>query len=266
MLDPCPLFDYRTPMHDSDKPASWRARIGTVIPVSNTTNETEFNRLKPDGVTVHFTRVPLHPDPAADDFTTMLDDVEQAASELATAGADVIAYGCTSGSMVCPADRLIGRMEQAAGRPSLSTAGAILEALGALGVHRIAMATPYTDAVNQKERAFLERNGFEVCAIKGLGLGGSLEKIQKISRVAPADVYDHARSVDRPDAEAVLICCTDFGTADVLQALEDALGKPVLSSNSATFWAALRRAGIQDTIKGYGSLLSASLDSPAAAT
>lgn len=253
-------------MHESERPAGWRARIGTVIPVSNTTNETEFNRLKPDGVTVHFTRVALHADPAADDFQTMLDDVEHAAGELAAAGADVIAYGCTSGSMACPADRLIGRMEKAAGKPSLSTAGAILEALAALGVRRIAMATPYTDAVNEKERGFLERHGFEVVAIKGLGLSGSLEKIQQISRVPPADVYRHASSVDRPDAEAVLICCTDFGTADVLQPLEDALGKPVLSSNSATFRAALRRAGINDRIEGYGRLLSVTLDSPAAAT
>ncbi len=253
-------------MHESDRPAGWRVRIGTIVPVSNTTNETEFNRLKPDGVTVHFTRVALHADPAADDFQTMLDDVGHAAGELAAAGADVIVYGCTSGSMACPADRLIGRMERAAGKPSLSTAGAILEALAALGARRIAMATPYTDAVNEKERAFLERNGFDVVAIKGLGLGGSLENIQKISRVAPADVYDHASSVDRPDADAVLICCTDFGTADVLQPLEDALGKPVLSSNSATFRAALRRAGIDDAIEGYGRLLSASLDSPAATT
>ena len=240
----------------SDKSASWRARIGTIVPVTNTTNETEFNRLKPDGVTVHFTRVPLHLDPATDDFATMLDDAERASGELAAANADVIAYGCTSRSMVCPADRLIGRMEQAAGRPALSTAGAILEALDALGVRHIAMATPYTDATNEEEREFLERNGYQVTAIKGLGLGGSLEKSQQISRVAPSDVYDHARSVDSADAEALLICCTDFGTADILQPLENALGKPVLSSNSATFWAALRRVGIDDSIDGYGRLLT----------
>jgi len=234
---------------ESERPAGWRARIGTVIPVSNTTNETEFNRMKPDGVTVHFTRVALHSDPAADDFATMLDDVERASGELAAAGADVIAYGCTSGSMACPADRLIGRMERASGKPSLSTAGAILDALSALGVRRVAVATPYTDATNEKERAFLERNGVEVAAIAGLGLGGSLAKIQKISRVPPRDVYAHARAVDRPDAGALLICCTDFGTADVLQPLENELGKPVLSSNSATFRAALLAAGVAQRIE-----------------
>jgi len=232
-------------------------RIGTIVPVSNTTNEVEFNRFKPAGVTVHFTRVPLEADPAADDFRSMLGAAGRAAEELAATGADVINYGCTSGSMACPSDRLLGAIETASGKPALSTAGAILDALAALGLKRIAMATPYVDATNEKERGFIERHGFEVSAIKGLGLGGSLERIQMISRIPPADVYAHAKSVDSTDAEALLICCTDFGTADVVQPLEDELGKPVISSNTASFWAALRRAGIDQPIEGYGRLLSA---------
>ena len=244
-------------MNFSDKSASWRARIGTIIPVSNTTNEIEYNRMKPDGVTTHFTRVPLESNPAADDFAGMLDQAGQAAAELSAAGADVIAYGCTSGSMACPANRLLGAMEATSGLPVFSTAGAILEALVALGVKRVAMATPYIDATNDKEKAYIERHGFGVTKIAGLGLGGSLEKIQKISRVSPSDAFDHVRSVDSDDADAVLICCTDFGTADILQPLENELGKPVLSSNSASFWAALRRSGIDEKISGYGRLLTA---------
>ena len=53
------------------KPGGWRARIGVIVPPSNTVNETEFNRLKPDGVTFHFARSPLHADPAVDDFAEM---------------------------------------------------------------------------------------------------------------------------------------------------------------------------------------------------
>ncbi|MDA1326445.1 MAG: decarboxylase, partial [Proteobacteria bacterium] len=66
-----------------------------------------------------------------------------------------------------------------------------------------------------------------------------------------------AKSADRADAKALLICCTDFGTADVVQTLEDELGKPVITSNTATFWAALRGAGIERPIKGYGRLFAA---------
>ncbi len=237
-----------------ERPASWRARIGTIIPVSNTTNETEFNRMKPDGVTVHFTRVPLHGNPAEDDFQDMLSHAGDASEGLAAAGADVIAYGCTSGSMICPADRLIGTMEDASGKPAISTAGAIIQALKALGIKRLSMATPYSDATNEKECAFIERHGFEVVAMKGLGLGRTLEKIQKMSRVSPSEIYAHAKSVDREDSEAILICCTDFGSAGVVEDLEKDLGKPVITSNTASFWGALRRAGIDDKIEGYGQL------------
>lgn len=242
-------------MSETTRPAGWRTRIGTIVPVSNTTNEVEFNRMKPDGVTVHFTRVPIESSPAEDDFKTMLDEAGRASTELAAAGADVIAYGCTSGSMACPADRLLGAMEDSSGKAALTTAGAILKALEALGAKRISMATPYTDATNAKEKAFIERHGFEVADIKGLGLGGSLEKIQKISRISSSEIYDHAKSVDQPDSDALLICCTDFGSADVVQALEDELGKPVLTSNTATLWAALRQTGIDTPVKGYGRLL-----------
>ncbi len=60
------------------KPNGWRARIGVIVPPSNTTNETEFNRLKPDGVSYHFTRSPMHADPAADNYVTLLNDVDAA--------------------------------------------------------------------------------------------------------------------------------------------------------------------------------------------
>ena len=85
------------------KPNGWRARIGVIVPPSNTTNETEFNRLKPDGVTFHFTRSPLNDKPAADNVVSMLNDVETAVSELTHCAVDLIAFGCTSGSMACPA-------------------------------------------------------------------------------------------------------------------------------------------------------------------
>lgn len=238
------------------KPAGWRARIGVIVPPSNTINEVEFNRLKPDGVSFHFTRSPIHHDPAADNYATLLSDLDKAVGELSACNVDLMAYGCTAGSMACPADILIGRMEEGGKVGAVSTAGSILAALEALGVKRIAMATPYTDETNEHEKEFFAENGVEVVAMAGLGLNTSLENVQKISRVPAAEVYQHARSVDCAEAEAVLICCTDFGTLDVIGRLEQELGKPVITSNTASLWNSLRRAGISDPIKGYGKLLS----------
>ncbi len=239
----------------SAQPIGARAKIGVIVPVSNTVNEAEFNRMAPDGVSVHFTRAPLHADPGEEDFGPMLNDVAFAVSQLAACKVDLNIFGCTADSMACPADRLIGTMECASSVPSISTAGALVAALKQVGAKRLAMATPYTAETNEHEKTYLEGQGFDVVSMKGLNLNTSLEKIQKISRVKPQDVYDHAVSVDRPDADTLLICCTDLNTLDVIEPLERELGKPVLSSNAATFWHALRRLKIDEPLDGYGRRL-----------
>jgi maleate cis-trans isomerase len=157
--------------------------------------------------------------------------------------------------MACPSDRLLGKMTETGKMPANSTAQAIVVALRELGIDKIVMATPYTDKTNAHEAHYLADHGIEVLAAAGLGLNTSLENVQKISRVAPAIVFDHAKSVDRHDAQAVLICCTDFNTFDAIEPLEEALGKPVVSSNTATLWHTLRSAGIEDRIAGLGTLL-----------
>jgi len=238
------------------KPNGWRARIGVIVPPSNTTNETEFNRMKPEGVTYHFARSPMHADPAADNYVTLLNDVDVAVTELTTCGVDLMAYGCTAGSMACPADILIGKMQDVGKVDAISTAGAILKALNALGATKISMATPYTDATNEHEKEFFDEYDIEVLDMAGLALNISPEGIKKMSRVPPAEIYAHAKSVDHPDAQAILICCTDFGSLDVVDTLEKDLGKPVLTSNICTFWASLRAAGVKDRITGYGTLLT----------
>ena len=240
---------------ENAKPIGWRAKIGVIVPPSNTVNEAEFNRFAPDGISFHFTRSPLHPDPAADDFAGMLGDVTDAMRDLSACNVNYATYACTAGSMACPSDRLLGTMTETGRVPANSTAQAIVAALGALGVAKIVMASPYTQETNEHEAHYLAGHGIDVLASVGLGLNTSLENIQKISRVPPPDVFEHARSVDRPDAEALLICCTDFNTFDSIEPLEAALGKPVVSSNSATLWHSLRNAGVADRIDGLGTLL-----------
>lgn len=237
------------------QPIGARAKLGVIVPPSNTVNEAEFNRFAPAGVSFHFTRSPLHADPTADDFAEMLHDVENAMGDLAACRVDFATYACTAGSMACPSDRLLGTMTKAGNVAANSTAQAIVAALKALGVSRISMASPYTEETNAHEAHYLENHGIAVLASAGLSLNTSLENIQKISRVPPAQVFEHARSVDRPDSEALLVCCTDFNTFDAIEPLERALGKPVVSSNSATLWHTLRSAGIRDKIDGLGTLL-----------
>jgi maleate cis-trans isomerase len=125
----------------------------------------------------------------------------------------------------------------------------------ALGARRVAVATPYVDFVNESERAFLQEYGFEVTSMHGLRLGETQEERRGIGRVPPEHVYRMARLVDRPEAEAIFISCTNLATLGVIRRIEDDLGKPVVTSNQACFWGCLRLLGLQDRIEGHGRLL-----------
>lgn len=182
------------------------------------------------------------------------DRLEEATRELADVGTPVVAFACTTGSLVKGAgfDReLVDRMEAAAPVRATTTSTALLAALAALEVTKVAVSTPYVDELNALEARFLEDAGHEVVTIDGLGIDSDPE----IARVPYSRTVDLARATDRPEAEAVFISCTNLPTLGVLSDLEEDLGKPVISSNAVTLWHALSLAGIAPSAQGCGSLL-----------
>ncbi|MBT3991824.1 MAG: decarboxylase [Rhodospirillaceae bacterium] len=235
-----------------------RAKLGLIVPPTNTVNEAEWAQMMPDGVTCHVTRMPLHADSSSEDGKKALyADIEKATSDLAQAGLSCIAYGCTAGSMVEPLNQLTDFMTSISGVSSVTTAASIVGALQALKLTKIAIATPYHDALNAHEVAFLLDNGVEALTIKGLGIGaGGPQEYIQIARTPADKILAHVLSVDHPDAEAIFISCTDFPTLALIPELETKLDKPVITSNQVTLWAALRAAGINDQFEGCGKILS----------
>lgn len=237
------------------RPYGWRGKIGLITPSSNNINEPEFYRLAPPGVTIHTARVLLTGEMDEASFHRMAAELSRAARELATAEVDVVAYGCTAGSVILPMPQLVEAMSKQTGTPALVTAGAVVSALQAMGVRRVAMGTPYLDFVNRREVKFLEENGIEVTRYLGLELGNDQQERRCIGHVPPETVYRMAIELDSSDAEAIFISCANLATLDVIEKIEADLGKPVITSNTACFWACLRAIGISARIDGYGRLL-----------
>lgn len=246
------------PRTDDYRPYGFRAKLGLIVPPTNTVNEAEWSRMAPEGVTVHVARMPLHSDTTSDAGREALyADVRLASTELAKASPDVIAYACTAGSMVTPLDTLTRFMEEVSGVPAVATAPALVHACRALGVTRVALATPYHDALNEHEVQFFDANGIETVSVRGLGIGaGGPQEYVRIARVPKDEVFAHCRGADAPNAEGMVVSCTDFAAMEAIPRLEATLGKPVISSNLATFWLALRTAGIEDRLSGFGMLLT----------
>ena len=238
------------------RPYGWRGKIGLIVPSTNTINEPEFWRLAPKGVTIHTGRATLLGKATEESYFRMAEAVKVAADDLATAEVDVVAYGCTSGSIVCSLQDIVTDLQERTKVPAVATAGAVVAALRALGAKCVAVATPYVDFVNESERRFLQDYGFEVTSLLGLRLGETQEERRGIGRVPPEHIYRMAMACNRPEADTIFVSCTNLATLDVIAQIEADTGKPVVTSNQACFWACLRLLGLPDRIEGYGRLLS----------
>lgn len=234
-----------------------RGRIGLITLATDTSVLPEYQRAMPPGVVVYPAPIALprgEVSPAA--LADMLADdrLERAATLLTWAEVDAIVFACTSGSFVHGIGwdlELIGRIERAANIPATTTATAVLGALGAVGAKTLAVATPYIASLNAIECDFLVASGFDVAAIAGLGC----ETDAVIGRLGPDEAALLAAEVDRPEADTMFISCTNWHCLSAVPALEAQLGKPVVTSNLAGAWAALKLLGVAEAAPNQGVLL-----------
>jgi maleate cis-trans isomerase len=146
---------------------------------------------------------------------------------------------------------LADRIASLTGTRALTAAQAILAALEHLGVKRLALGTPYPESISARGRAYWEAAGLQVVGYKRLA------GVENIYDETEERAYRLAREADVPGADAVLLSGTGLPTVGVLELLERDLGKPVISSNQASLWRALRLAGVRESITGFGRLLTA---------
>jgi len=229
----------------------WRARIGVMIPSANATLENEFIRLAPDGVSVHTSRMFLI-NTNAEGLRKMTEQVERCTKELSTVKCDTIVFGCTSGSFVGGAawnEDLEARMEAISGVPCITTSTALQRALKLYGKKKLSIVTPYIEELNLLEKQYFESTGYTVLDVKGLGIEDNV----MMGKQPPTASFALAKQIP-PATELLIISCTDFRNIENIAVLEADLGIPVISSNQASFWAALRACGVQEKIQGYGRL------------
>jgi maleate isomerase len=227
------------------------SRIGLLLPSSNTTMEPDLYSMAPKDVTVHTARMMLR-EVTPEGLEEMAGEATRAAQLLKTANVDILAYGCTSGSLIRGVEwekSLKRRLEETAGVPAITTAGAVVEGLRTLGAERVSVFTPYTDAVNMHEKSFLEAHGYRVDTMRGLGLTDN----QRIGRVSMEQLESFI--VPAPGSDAVFVSCTNLPVLHHKEKLEERHRLPFVTSNQATMWATLRGLH-RSNVDGYGSLLS----------
>ncbi len=238
-----------------------KARIGVVVPVSNTNLEPDMGLLRPDGVSMHFARAGGYDLEAVPDSEQMrqfaLSSLDQVVSDLSAVQPDLVLYGCTSATLAHgPAfDReFCASIKEKSGVGAATAAGALVNALNCLGVRKIAFSSPYVAALNDEAIAFLGQSGFETVSRKDVetDLGNYGQ-----GALTPDDVYDLGKAADSASAQALVLSCTEMRAVEAIEALERDLGKPVVTSNQAMMFTACVMLGLEPkTVPTYGHLLS----------
>lgn len=177
----------------------------------------------------------------------------EGAALLAAQEPDSVVWACTSGSFVYEWDgahEQVEKLAAAAGKPASSTSFAFVRAAETLGLRRVAVAASYPEDVARYFVEFLARGGIEIVSMRSEGIDTAAE----VGRLSPEAVIELAVRHDHPAADAVLIPDTAMRTLAVVPAIEQRLGKPVLTANQVTIWEGLRLAGAVPRTDRLGAL------------
>lgn len=235
----------------------WRARIGQMRPATAIEGAEEWRTVAPTGVAFADARTIVR---KVDDegLKEMMSQVLEASRQLATAKVDLIVQCGAPGTFLRGKghdEQVVEEIKAETGIPAITMMQAMMEGLHALGAKKIAVGTIYSNEVNARMTEYMEAHGFEVVGMDGLQITDPYE-----ASLHDADsAYRLGRDVFRksPGADAILISCGTYRSFPIIPYLEMDTGVPVVTSNQATLWHALRTLGLPDQIPDLGKLWTA---------
>ena len=243
-------------------PVPLRARIGFIIPSSNRMVEPQMQRYAPQGVQAHFQRLRMtnqHKRPLPELMPSILSAVEH----LMDSKCDIVVFQCTGTSMSGGVDmdkHVVREIAATAKRPAISTASAINAALAALDAKRLVFISETKQKGHDAKLQYMREAGYDIVADRA----ASLENTDAYCTTPPRFWYDMALSLKDDRAQAYFISCANIHSIEVIEDLENALQRPVITSNQAALWCALRTIGLPDVVPGLGSLFRRALARAAA--
>lgn len=237
-----------------------RCKLGILIPATNTVVQPEMDSMRPEGVTNHVARIPNPNLPITDDasFVRLIDllanALDGAAETCISAAPDRLLLGVTAlsvwGGRQATASR-IAALEARSGVSVTTGAGSLATGLETLRLKRIGILSPYPPVLDNAVQNFFEEGGSEVLAFTSLRCSSPLA----IAAVTAERIFSEICAADTEKIEAWVQVGTNLPVARLVAQLESELGKPVLAVNPVSYWHALRSAGVDNQLAGFGTLL-----------
>jgi len=240
----------------------YRRLMGVIAPSTNTIVQPDMERMRPEGVTNHFSRIYVE-DPVAlsdaDFFAgtqAISDNTMDAVRSVMTCKPDYVVMGMSAITFYGGVEggrKFKAQVEAVAGVGASTGSEAVVAALQAYGgVKTVSFVSPYFPAANAQVRNYFEESGFTVKRDHAI----QCRCWTDIAKVTPSYLRDVLDDLDGDDVDAIVQVGTNLSMVDLAIEYETRLGKPVIPINTATYWHSLRACGIDDRIKGMGRLLA----------
>lgn len=237
----------------------WRCKFAVVAPSTNTIVQPDMEALRPPGVTNHMGRihVPNLPIRNDDDFIALVKVIEgalyDAVDRCKTAAPDYLIMGMSALMFWdgrAASERRMAALAERAGVPVSAGSFACEAALNLYGARRIAVLSPYQPVSDRNVTRFFEDCGFTVAKFVGLRCASPIA----IAEVQPDTLREHLLAMNDDGIDALVQVGTNLSMVRLAIEMEQELRKPVIAINAATYWHALRAAGIPDRFTGHGPL------------
>lgn len=239
-------FDYELDTIDPN------GRIGVITLATDFNIESDLRRIVPPGVEILTNRV-LNANPLTlESLRAMGPDIARAAAGiLPNVGVDAMIYACTSGTAAIGEENVADAIRSVWPEvPVTNPLRAACEAFDVLGARRLSILTPYIREVNETLVAEIVDRGYAVVNVGGFNIDSDFDA----TRIPPSAIAAAARRIVDPSADALFISCTALRAAEVIAELEAELDLPVVCSNQALAWHALKLTGSPIRPVGFGRL------------
>lgn len=241
----------------------YRAKMGVIVPSTNTVVEHDYSIIRPHGITFHTGRAYIDESVAEglssdEAFGAIIEAInkgsEAALRDVLSCKPDYLIMGMSAETFWGGAEgnrQFEERLREKSGLGVTTGASASRRALEVLGANKIACVSPYLPAGDEQVTKFFEDYGYEVVRFRGL----KAPSATAMAQITEQTLWQALEEIDGSDVDAIVQAGTNLSMVRFADAAERILGKPIIAINAACVWHALRTNGFNDTMEGVGSLL-----------
>ena len=147
------------------------------------------------------------------------------------------------------ANEAVKKLEAYCERPFITPSIGVLKGVEAIGKpRRLGILTPYFGPAGEMVANFFRSAGYEAARVVNMEAKGPTN----VAKISFDTIRAAVDALDAPEVEAFVHVGTALCVSGLTAGIEKKHGKPLIGVNVATYWAALRAAGVRDALPGFG--------------